>query len=304
MSLYLKHRPRSFERMVGNSNLIKTLEGVLSKEDRPHTFLLHGPTGCGKTTLARIITKKVGATGLDIREVNTADNRGIDTVRDIIQKMQFKPIESEAVVWIIDECHKLSNDAQNAFLKPLEDTPPHVYFILCTTDPERLLGTIKGRCSQYQVKALTEEEMLLLLKRVVRKEEETLDDKVYDIIVRDSFGYPRNALQILEQVLQAPVEDRAKVAEQAHFEYSQTIELCRALLNDKTQWKQVSTILAGLKEQEPEGIRRMVLGYCQAILLKGDNWRAGLVMEEFINPFYDTGFPQLVYACYSIIKTK
>jgi len=127
---------------------------------------------------------------------------------------------------------------------------------------------------------------------------------VYDIIIRDSMGLPRNALQILEQVLIAPAEDRAKVAEQAQFEYAEAIALCRALIK-KAPWKTVAEILRGLKEQEAETIRRIVLGYCQAVLISGkDEWIAGAILEEFINPFYDSGFPQLVYACYSIIKTK
>lgn len=303
MSLYLKHRPRSLERLKGNTNLIKTLTSILEADSTPHAFLLHGPTGCGKTTIARIIARKLGCKGIDLREVNTADMRGIDTVREIIQKSQYCPVESECTIWIIDECHKLTNDAQNALLKILEDTPDHVYFVLCTTEPQKLLTTIKGRCSQFQVKALTESEMLMLLKDIVHKEKEELDQEVYEIIIRDSMGLPRNALQILEQVLNAPVEDRAKVAEQAQFEYAEAISLCRALMN-KSPWKTVNSILTGLKEQEAETIRRIVLGYCQAVLLKSDNWQAGAVMEEFIDPFYDTGFPQLVFACYRVIKNQ
>jgi DNA polymerase III gamma/tau subunit len=283
--------------------LIRTLTSLLEKENPPHAFLLHGPTGCGKTTIARIIANKLGCKGIDLREINTADMRGIDTVRELIQKSQYCPVESNCTFWIIDECHKLTNDAQNALLKILEDTPDQVYFALCTTEPQKLLSTIKGRCSQFQVKPLSENEMQELLETVVHREKDELDPKVYEIIVRDSMGLPRNALQILEQVLNAPNEDRAKVAEQAQYEYSQAIELCRALIN-KAPWKTVNHILAGLKEQEAETIRRIVLGYCQAVLLKTDNYQAGVVMEEFINPFYDSGFPQLVYACYSIIKTK
>jgi DNA polymerase III gamma/tau subunit len=304
MSLYQKYRPRTLERLRGNADLVKTLKGLLEKGNSPHCFLFHGPTGCGKTTLARILAYKLGCSGIDVREINTADMRGIDTVRDLIQKSQFMPVESAGTFWIIDECHKLTNDAQNALLKILEDTPEHVYFALCTTDPQKLLTTIKGRCSQFQVKPLSEDDMRGLLRHVVKREEDELEDNVYDIIVRDSMGLPRNALQILEQVLNAPVEDRPTVAEHAEFEYAQAIELCRALMK-KAPWKVVASTLRGLKEQEAETIRRIVLGYCQAILLSGkDEYLAGVVMEEFINPFYDSGFPQLVYACYSIIKTK
>ena len=305
MSLYLKYRPRRLESVRGNLDILPILDKLLvNNETAPHAFLLHGPTGCGKTTIARIIARRLGSRGHDLKEVNTADMRGIDTIRDIIQKSQYLPVESPCTLWIIDECHKLTNDAQNALLKILEDTPDHAYFVLCTTEPQKLLPTIKGRCSQFQLKPLSDSELTSLLKNVVRKEDDELTDDVYEIIVRDSGGLPRNALQILEQVLQAPEKDRAKVAETAQFEYSQAIELCRALIK-KAPWKTVSTILRGLKEQEAETIRRIVLGYCQAVLISGkDEWQAGAIMEEFINPFYDSGFPQLVYACYSITKTK
>lgn len=302
MNLHLKYRPRSLKRVRGNSELVSSLNAILESGNAPHSFLLAGPTGCGKTTIARIIANKLNCTGFDLHEVNTADMRGIDTVRDIIQKSQYYPTECDVTVWIIDECHKLTNDAQNALLKILEEPPDHVYFVLCTTEPQKLLPTIKGRCSQFQVKALTDSEMSSLLKYVVQKEGDDVTEEVYEIIIRDSGGLPRNALQILEQVLHAPEEDRTKVAEHAQFEYSQAIELCRVLMK-KAPWKSVRNILKGLKEQEAETIRRIVLGYCQSVLLNGDDLQAGAVMEEFINPFYDSGFPQLVFACYTIIKS-
>jgi len=156
----------------------------------------------------------------------------------------------------------------------------------------------------FQVKPLSEQEMYHLLRRVTHKEGETLDRELYDIIIQDSLGYPRNALQTLEQVLRADPERRLEIAQQAAIAQSQVVELCRALLKG-SPWKVVAKILTGVKDQEPEGIRRAVLGYCQAVLLNGkDDLVCGLIMEEFINPFYDSGFPQLTFACYSVTKNK
>jgi DNA polymerase-3 subunit gamma/tau len=307
MSLYQKYRPATLTEIKGNADVVTALTTMLeNKETCPHVFLLHGSTGCGKTTLARIIANELGCymDSADYTEVNTADNRGIDTIRDIISKTQYRPIEGDCRVWVIDECHKMTGDAQNALLKILEDTPEHIYFILCTTDPNKVIGTIKGRCQQFQVKPLPETQMYGLLRKIVRAEGENIEKEVYDQIISDSLGFPRNAIQILEQVLSVPEDRRLEIAQQTALEVSESIALCRALLEQNVSWKKISTILTGLKEQEPEGIRRAVLGYASNTLLKSDNVLCGLILEEFINPFYDSGFPQLVLACYSIIKNK
>ncbi len=304
MSLYLKYRPKTLEGIHGNEELVSSLSGMLEDIEKcPHSLLFHGPTGCGKTTIGRIIAKELGCKGSDLREMDTADFRGIDTIREVRKQSQYKPLEGKVRVWIMDECHKLTGDAQNALLKILEDTPKHVYFILCTTDPQKLLPTIKGRCSQFQVKQLNDRQMMMLLREVVKAEDENLAKVVYEQIVQDSLGHPRNALQVLDQVLRTEPDKRLEIAKRAAEEQSQSIELCRALLKGPAVgWATVRTILNGLKDQDAESVRRHVLGYCQAVLLKSENDNAALVMEEFISPFYASGFPQLVFACYSVIK--
>jgi DNA polymerase-3 subunit gamma/tau len=302
MSLYLKYRPTDLNQVKGNSDVLKTLGSLLEKgKDCPHTFLLHGPTGCGKTTIARIIATKLNCIGQDLYELDSAHFRGIDTVREVRKMSKLKAIEGATRVWIIDECHKMTNDAQNALLKILEDTPAHVYFVLCTTEPQKLLSTIKGRCSQFQVVPLPETQMKGLLKKIARDEGETLTEEVLNVIVESSTGHPRNAIQILEQVLNGDPTRRQETAFKAAEQLSATIELCRALMG-RSPWTKIAAILNGLKDQEAESIRRAVLGYCQAILLKGDNILAASILEVFIEPFYDSGFPQLVFACYTITK--
>lgn len=300
--LYLKYRPSSFDDMLGNQEVVEILRKQLSqKQSMPKSILLHGPTGCGKTTLARIIATELGAQGSDIREIDSADFRGIDTVREIRKQSAYKPLEGPYRIWILDECHKMTSDAQTALLKALEDTPSHVFYILCTTEPQKLLPTIRGRCAQYQVRTLTEKEMKRLLRRVVTAENETLDKEVYEQIIQDSMGHPRNALQILSQVLAVDGSKRLKVAKKAAETQSKTIELCRALVR-KEPWYIVAGILNGLKGEDPESIRRAVLGYCQAILLgKNPDLSVAEIMQEFIEPFYNSGFPGLTFACISVL---
>lgn len=303
--LYLKYRPNTLDEIVGNEEVVQLLKNQLSgnsNQPLPRAILFHGPTGCGKTTLGRILARELGVKGADLCEIDSADFRGIDAIREIRKQSAYKPLESPYRVWILDEVHRLTGDAQSALLKALEDTPAHVIYILCTTDPQKLLPTIRGRCAQYQVRQLTDDEMMALLRRIVKAEKESLRKEVYTQIIQDAMGHPRNALQILAQVLSVSEEQRLKVARRTAELQSKTIELCRALITHAS-WKKVSSILKGLKNEDPEGIRRAVLGYCQAILL-GDrpDPAAAMVIQEFTEPFFNTGFPGLTYACYCIIN--
>ena len=307
MSLYLKYRPSSFEGVKGNDELVTALDSMLSDlESCPHVFLLTGPTGCGKTTIGRIIANRLGCKGSDFREIDSADFRGIDTIRDIRRNSEYMAMEGNCRVWLMDEIHKATSDAQSALLKILEDTPSHVYFILCTTDPQKLLPTLKGRCTIFTVKTLEGEMMKRMLKRIVRLEEVEIRDEILDQIVSRSEGHPRNALQALDKVLRVDPEQQEEILKQSAETDAQTIDLCRVLLKERKSWKEVAGVLTGLKgdKDNTETIRLAVMGYCQSILLKGaDMQLAGLVMEEFNEPFWNTGFPALVLACYRIVHS-
>jgi len=304
MSLYQKHRPQSLEDMSGNRSLIVTMKGLLKNKSKcPHTFLFVGGTGCGKTTLARIVALELGCTPNNLIEIDTAQFTGIDSVREIRRSSQFTPLGGGVRVFIVDEVHRMTADAQNAFLKILEDTPEHVYFILCTTNENSLLATVRGRCSRHQVSVLTDEEMKGLIEEIAEKEDATLDSTVVSRIIKSAQGHPRNAITILEKVLATPEKRRLKVAEEEQIIETESIELCRALYGRK-RWGEVSKILRTLKaSDDAESIRRMVLGYMNSILLNKEDDQAALILECFEEPFYNGGFPLLTLACYKVIKS-
>ncbi len=205
----------------------------------------------------------------------------------------------------VHNCHMLGqggasekNMPQNAMLKMLEEAPPHVYFILCTTDPHRLLKTLRGRCANLEVACLDEVTMMGLIKRVARREKTKPSESILESIIEKAQGHPRNAMKLLEKVIGLTEEQAQAVIDEEERLTSEGFELCRALLAPKPSWAKISKILLGLKDQEEEGIRRLVLGYCNSILLKGDNIAAFVVMDEFAEPFYNTGKPGLTLACY------
>jgi len=291
MNLYRKYRPATFGDIIGNQAAVESLEKQLNKKDQPHSFLISGPSGCGKTTLARIAANIIGASELSIQEINTANNRGIDTARTIIDNNQYSSPDGKPIVYIIDEVHQTTKDWQNAMLKPLEDTPNHVYFFLCTTDPGKLLKDIKTRCTSISVKPLIESDLYKLVRKVHLAEEGNLSKEILHLIAKNSDGSARTALVLLENVIE--MEDEEKIREVINLgtdANSQTIDLCRLLLK-RAHWKEISVVLRGLTGEDPEKIRRAVLGYMNAVLLKTFNNQAVNVMECFQEPVYNTGFP-------------
>jgi DNA polymerase-3 subunit gamma/tau len=312
MSLYQRHRPNSFDEVVGNESVLRSLQALAAKDEPPHTYLLIGPTGCGKTTIGRILAIMLGVHEDDYKEIDTADFRGIETARTIRHNAHYKALRGERRAWLVDECHKLTNEAQNALLKGLEDPPPHCYYILCTTDPDKLLDTIRGRCSIHSVKPLTVQQMVGLLGKVSSKEKVSLSRKVLNAIAlkaaiqsgdkEDSAEcYPRDALQILEQVIAASPEDQLKLIEEASDLIRNADKLVNELLK-KASWMAITNILKSVKDDDVERLRRGVLGYCNGVLMRGSNEIAAEIIFHFKTPFFDSGMAGLTLACFAVLK--
>ena len=301
MPLYQKYRPTHLSDIVGNKPVVEALESVLSSKEIPHAFLLTGPSGTGKTTIARIIARHLNVGSFDFIEIDSADFRGIDMVRDIRKQLHQSPLSGKHRLWLIDECHQLTKDAQNALLKGLEDTPPHAYIVLCTTEPQKILKTIHTRCMTFNMQSLPESRLAKLIQDVTAKEGKTVSDDIVKLIAIESLGSPRAALVALEKVIDLEPRFQAKAVDKALAAENQVIELCRALFQ-REKWNKVATILSGLQEQDPESIRRAVLGYFSAVLLKGtieqNKYTAYLILDTFKTPTYDIGWPGIVMMCF------
>lgn len=298
--LYKVHRPVAFKQVIGQPEAVEVLNKLGKTKSIPHAILFSGPSGCGKTTLARILRKKLKCHDADFTELNSADFRGIDMVRGIRAKVGMAPMASPCRVWMIDEVHQLTTAAQDAFLKLLEDTPGHVYFFLCTTDPQKLKKTIRTRCTDIRVRELKIPEITQLLLNVAEEEEATLPEAVADRIAELAEGSARRALVLLHSVIHIEDEDEQLDALQRVDVEGEAIKIARALMKKKPNWKEVANLLKATKE-DPEQLRWMVLGYAKSVLLNGANPRAYLMIEAFRDNFYDSKMAGLVAACYEVV---
>lgn len=197
MALHTKYRPTEFSGIVGHTAVVRSVKAELDKSGGVHAWMFSGPSGVGKTTISRIVAKVLGATASGVFEWNIANLRGVAAVRELAEKAVYKVPGSPVSVYILDECHQMTGDAQNILLKLLEDPPVHVYFILCTTEPDGMLSTIRTRCLEYKLDPLEEAEIGELLTRVVGAEKITLSTEVYKLIVESSLGSARLALVLL-----------------------------------------------------------------------------------------------------------
>lgn len=302
--LYKRYRPRQFKDIIGQDDAVATLQEFLKDDNLPHALLFTGSSGCGKTTLARILQKRLGCSKQDYNEINAASDRGIDTVRQIQSRMNLASLGGGCKIYYLDEAHQSSSFAQDCLLKLLEDTPDHVYFFLATTDPAKLKKTIKTRCTEIRVQPLPAKLMLELLTSVLEKEDVSVDEEVLERIIDVADGSPRKALVLLNQVYRLPSTDAQLEAVISSDSKRQGIDIARLLLQ-RGKWAEIAGILKEIKD-EPETIRRIVLGYANSVLLGGGKMasRAFLIIQIMRDPLYDCGKAGLTANCWEIATSK
>jgi len=237
--------------------------------------------------------------------MNTADYRRLSDARELLQQLRFAPMSGSRRFWLLDECHQLSKAAQNCLLKALEEPPEHVYICLSTTDPQMLLSTIRDRCQCFQVSTVKRQEMVDFLAEVVESEEKPVTEEVLKAIAKKSDGTPRTALVMLDSVIDLDPDVMLESLENMYFDESEVIELSRNLLSGANE-QEIFGILNGLKDQDPESIRRAVLGYCNSVLLnpqskKQARQNAYLIITAFEKPTYDMGFPAISRSVYEAV---
>lgn len=201
IALYRKYRPENFADVVGQDHIVKAISGALDAGKVAHAYLLCGPRGTGKTTIARIIASQLGSSVNDIYEMDAASNRGIDDIRDLRSSVSTMPFDSKYKIYILDEVHMFTKDAWNALLKTIEEPPAHVIFILATTELEKVPDTIVSRCQTFIFKKPTDSVLSSLITDVAKKEGYILEEGGAELIALLSDGAFRDALGTLQKVI-------------------------------------------------------------------------------------------------------
>lgn len=211
--LYRKWRPADFDEVVGQETVVRTLKNAVAQDKIAHAYLFCGPRGTGKTTTARILARTINgrsastgvlsfgeAQDLDLIEIDAASNSGVDDVRELRSKAIYQPNSARFKVYLIDEVHRLSKAASEALLKILEEPPPHVVFILATTDPEQLPATVLSRCQRFDFRRVSVDDMISRLRQIAESEEIEIPDEALRLIAREATGSLRDGVNLLDQV--------------------------------------------------------------------------------------------------------
>ena len=221
LALYRKYRSKTFEEIVGQEPIVKTLKNALLQNKVAHAYLFSGPRGTGKTSIARLFAKALNCEqGLghqcnvcenckamnnnshpDVIEIDAASNNSVDDARSLIEKVRYSPMLGKYKVYIIDEVHMMSSSAFNALLKTLEEPPSYVVFILCTTEPHKVLPTIVSRCQHYEFKKIDDKDLIKLIKKVLLNEGVSASDEAIHLITELANGGARDALSLLDQII-------------------------------------------------------------------------------------------------------
>lgn len=292
--LHVRLRPREWGEVIGQDSVVKSLIEILGKSE-PHSFLFTGPSGVGKTTLARILAAQVGASPEDIVEIDAATNSGVDDMRAITSMAQYQSFGPSGVrFFIVDECHALSKQTWQSLLLATEEPPPHVYWCFCTTEAEKVPRTIVTRCHTYELKPVPKDLLEAYLEYIARTEKDVeIASEVIPYLADKAEGSVRQALVLLSAARGCESRKEAYELLATVEENPEVIDLVRKIVDGKGiggSWQGITATLSKLQETaNAESIRIVVVNYLGAALMKTTEGkkvaRMLTILEAFAEPY-------------------
>ncbi|MDW8300309.1 MAG: DNA polymerase III subunit gamma/tau [Anaerolineae bacterium] len=291
-ALYLKWRPRGFDEVIGQTHITRTLRNAVVQDRLRHAYLFNGPRGTGKTTMARILAKAVNCLHpdrqarpcnecrncvainegrfLDLIEIDAASNNGVDDVRDLREKVAFAPAEGRYKVYIVDEVHRFSGAAFDALLKTLEEPPPHVIFVLATTELDKVPPTIRSRSLTFEFRRVSLNDVVERLAKIAAAEGVQIDRAALELVAQQGTGSVRDSISLLDQLIAAPSERiTLEMAEQMLGTANSRLvsRLAQAIL-DSDPTDGLDVIATAIAEgADPSQFGRQIVEYLRQLLL-------------------------------------
>ncbi len=290
-ALYNKYRPQQFADVAGQRHVVRILQNALVHKRVSHAYLFSGERGTGKTTVGRILAKALNCqrgiqpepcnecehcrsvgneSFLDLIEIDAASHTSVNDIRDLREKVRYRPASGRYKVYLIDEVHQLSRSAYNAFLKTLEEPPDHAVFILATTDPHRVLPTVRSRCQHLRFKRIDHAQMIGQLERIVGLEEAMADDQALALIARNAEGSLRDALGLLEQGL-AYAENRLterQMRELLGTAGYEGVSIVAAAIARGSVGDAMTALARSIDDgADPTALHRQLVGFFRAVLM-------------------------------------
>lgn len=290
--LHRKYRPATFDDVVGQSTAVDSLIGVIER-DASRAIMLSGPSGVGKTTLARIAAYEMGCGERDILEIDAATNTGVDHMRSLQEIIKYKPLSKSSMrAAIVDEAHRISHQAWDSLLKLIEEPPEHAVFFFCTTRADKVPQTIKTRCTHFPLKDVSKSDLEKLLSRVCEAEKIDLEDDIQRVIIKQANSSPRQLLVNLELCRDVSTRQEASEILAAEVESQSTYQLCK-FLTTQGSWRKAMQIVDEIESQgiPAESVRISVCAYMSSALRKAaDEKQARFflsVLDAFSEPYAD-----------------
>ncbi len=308
LALYRKYRPKTFDEVIGQDHITKTLINQIKNDKISHAYLFTGSRGTGKTSTAKIFAKAINCpsskngspclncdvckgldgTNIDVLEIDAASNNGVDEIRDLREKVKYPPVVGKYKVYIIDEVHMLSTSAFNALLKTLEEPPAHTVFILATTEVHKLPATILSRCLRFDFRLVSLEQLTALLKNILNAENIKFEDTAINVIARAGEGSVRDTLSIADRCVSFAGDNltyQAVLSVLGVSEREILIDIVQQIFEKKTG--EALSLLDGIlaKGKSPLVFASDMIGYFRDLLLinsLGDKSREIVVVKDDI----------------------